>query len=231
MRRPKSTLRNVAIFKGVTHANRLKIERLCAWRTYQRGSAIIHPRDGTCDVFFLIAGRARVIMYSLAGKPVSFREIGPGEMVGEFAAIDGGPRSTGVEVLETSRVAIMSGADFNAMLSSEPLVMKALVLHLVAQIRGLTARIFEISTQAVDNRIHAEILRLAKSGVVFGRKARICPFPKHREIASRISTRREAVTRRLNDLERQKLIERIGATLVIHDLPELEQMVKEATGN
>src|SRR5262249_20884283 len=124
----KNTLRDVEIFKGLPAEDRLRFERLCTFRTYQRGKAIVHVRDKTREVFFLIGGRAQVIMYSLAGKPVSFREIGPGEMFGEFAAIDEGPRSTGVEVLETSLVASASGADFRAMLRAQPSVMEAVLL-------------------------------------------------------------------------------------------------------
>jgi CRP/FNR family cyclic AMP-dependent transcriptional regulator len=228
---PRHTLREVGIFKGLTNARRLRVESLCAFRNYPRGRTIIHVRDTTRNVFFLITGRARVIMYSATGKPVSFREIGRGEMFGEFAAIDGGPRSTSVELLEASCVASMSAADFMAVLRAEPVVMEAVLVHAVALMRGLTARVFEFSTLAVNNRIHAEILRLAKAGVVLGRKARIFPFPKHGEIASRISTHREAVTRRLNFLERKKLIQRSGATLVIHDLVSLERMVEEASGD
>jgi CRP/FNR family transcriptional regulator, cyclic AMP receptor protein len=231
MRQPaESTLRDVAIFKGLPAEDRQRFERLCAFRTYQRGKTIVHVHDKTREVFFLIGGRARVIMYSRGGKPVSFREIGPGEMFGEFAAIDEGPRSTGVEVLETSLVASASGRDFRAMLRAHPLVMEAVLVRVVAQIRALTTRVFEFSTQAVNNRIDAEILRLARTGGVDGRQARISPFPKHGDIASRISTHREAVTRRLSYLEDKKLIQRSGATLVVNDVSALERMVQDAIG-
>ena len=231
MRRPaESTLRDVAIFKGLPAEDRLRFERLCTFRTYPRGKTIVHIRDKTREVFFLISGRARVIMYSLAGKPVSFREIGPGEMFGEFAAIDNGPRSTGVEVLESSLVASASALDFRAMLRAHPLVMEAVLVRVVAQIRALTTRVFEFSTQAVNNRLDAEILRLAKAVGIRGRQAHIVAFPKHGEIASRISTHREAVTRRLSYLEKKKLIQRSGTTLIVNDLSELESMVQEAIG-
>lgn len=231
MRQPsRNTLRHVAIFKGLQAADRVRIESLCRFRNYQRGKMIIQARDATRDVFFLIAGRARVIMYSSAGKRVSFREINPGEMFGEFAAIDGGARSTGVELLAASRVATMRGADFRAALRRVPLLMEAVLVHEVGNARGLTTRVFEFSTLAVNNRIHAEILRLAKSGIVLGRQARIAPFPTHGEIASRISTHREAVTRQLNVLERKKLIARAGTSLVVTDLARLQRMVEEAGG-
>ena len=48
------------------------------------------------EVFFIISGEVRVDIYSLAGKVVSFRELGPGEVFGEYPAIDRGPRSADV---------------------------------------------------------------------------------------------------------------------------------------
>ena len=54
----------------------------------------------------------------------------------------------------------------------------------------------------------------------------ISPAPKHAEIASRISTHREAVTRELNELTRAKLIARRGSDLIIHDTALLESMVE-----
>jgi CRP-like cAMP-binding protein len=40
-----------------------------------------------------------VTLYSVAGKEVSFRDLGPGEVFGEYAAIDHSPRSASVVAL------------------------------------------------------------------------------------------------------------------------------------
>jgi CRP/FNR family transcriptional regulator, cyclic AMP receptor protein len=83
---------------------------------------------------------------------------------------------------------------------------------------------------AVNNRIQAEVLRLAKLAPREGKNARIVPAPTHVEIASRISTHREAVTRELNRLSRIGIIERQGGTLVVRDVDLLAAMVHAATG-
>ncbi len=56
----------------------------------------------------------------------------------------------------------------------------------------------------------------------------ISPAPTHAEIASRISTHREAVTRELNSLARAKLIEKRGTTLVIREIAALTRLVEDA---
>ena len=97
-------------------------------------------------------------------------------------------------------------------------------------IRALTSRVYEFSTLAVNNRIQAELLRLANLAPQGGNAARIAPAPTHVEIASRVSTHREAVTRELNRLSRMGLIERRDGTLLVKDLDRLAKMVHEASG-
>ena len=72
------------------------------------------------------------------------------------------------------------------------------------------------------------------SGSSFGPRegacARIVPAPTHVEIASRVSTHREAVTREFNRLSRIGIIERRGGTLLVKDVDRLAEMVHDATG-
>ena len=64
----------------------------------------------------------------------------------------------------------------------------------------------------------------------FRKGARLDPAPTHAEIASRVSTHREAVTRELNRLSKVGLITREGAALIVHDLDSLAAMLHQMTG-
>ena len=81
----------------------------------------------------------------------------------------------------------------------------------------------EFSTLPVKGRLYAELLRLAHRDVT-GETAVIAEMLTHAQLASRISTHREAVTRELNELDRAGLAERRGDALVILDVPQLERM-------
>ena len=63
-----------------------------------------------------------------------------------------------------------------------------------------------------------------------GNTAAISPSPTHADIASRISTHREAVTREYHNLSESGLIEQRRGKLVIHDIARLETMVREVMG-
>jgi hypothetical protein len=98
MARPQLTqadcsLAGIAIFSGLPEKTLERLQLQCRWRRYQTGEAIVGYLDSSDDVFFIISGEVRVTIYSLAGKVVSFRELGPGEVFGEYPAIDRGPRS------------------------------------------------------------------------------------------------------------------------------------------
>jgi CRP-like cAMP-binding protein len=115
-------------------------------------------------------------------------------------------------------------------LHDHPSVAVALLQQLTGLLRLYSERVFEFSTLAVNNRIHAELLRLARDHSNGSNQASIVPAPTHAEIASRVSTSREAVTRELNNLARSGLVEQHGRELKVLDLAQLSHMVEEVLG-
>lgn len=224
------SLGEVSIFEDLPSEALQRIEKLCSWRRYREGESIIDYLEDSKEVFFLISGKALVTIYSQAGKAVRFSDLVSGEVFGEYPAIAGGTRSASVEARSECMVASMSSTAFLGTLRTEPDVAQALLVKLVRKVRDLTDRVYEFSTLAVSNRVQAEILRLARSASPIGNTARINPSPTHAEIASRLSTHREAVTRELNRLTKVGLIERSKGSLLIKNIEGLERMVNQATG-
>jgi hypothetical protein len=93
-------------------------------------------------------------------------------------------------------------------------------------VRNLTARVFEFSTLAVRNRVRTELLRLA-DGAPGSNEAVLSPAPTHAEIANRISTHREAVTRELGWLEDKGFIAKEGRVLRLKNRAGLRKLVEE----
>jgi CRP-like cAMP-binding protein len=224
------SLTKVAVLACLSADSLARIQKRCFWRHYEPHETIVDYLDSSDEVYFIGDGQACASIYSVDGKVVTFTDLGPGDMFGEYAAIDGARRSATIEARTSCHVASMSASDFRELLHQEPAVMLALLQQLVGKIRTLTRRVYEFSALAVSNRIQAELLRLAKLAPLHGKSARINAAPTHSEIASRISTHREAVTRELNRLARLGIIERRGGALVVHDVPRLAAMVQEVTG-
>lgn len=220
----------IDIFRNLPPEDLAGLAELCTWSKYESHQEIVGYLDESRQVFFLTEGTARAIIYSLSGKEVTFRDIDAGEMFGEFAAIDGQPRSASVEALAPCLVATLSAERFWEVLRDHPRVAEATLQRLTRQIRALTERVLEFSTLAVKHRIHAELLRMAHDHMGDDGTASISPAPTHHEFASRISTHREAVTRELNHLTRTGLIERRDHRLIIRDVSALTHMVESVSG-
>ena len=98
----QNSLKRISFF-SVLQPNVLEqVHRRCAWRHYEPEGLIVDYLDNSNldtsnDVFFVIEGAVRITIYSSSGKVVSFCELGPGDVFGEYAAMDGGPRSASVE--------------------------------------------------------------------------------------------------------------------------------------
>lgn len=206
------------------------IANACQWHRYDAGSEIVRYHDHTNSAFFIVQGEIRVMYHGLSGQEVILCDLPTGEMFGELTAIDGHPRSATVKARTSVLLASMAAADFQNLIYSNRQFAETILKRLTGQVRRLTERVYDYSTLAVRNRIQVELLRLARDHVTSANTAIISPAPTQTEIANLVSTHREAVSRELNNLVRDKLIMRQGHDLHILDVAKLTEMVNEVRG-
>ncbi len=217
----------ISIFSGLSNQELESVARRCRWRRFVREEQIVHAEDETDEVYFVVEGTVRAEVYSGSGRAVTFRDLGPGEVFGELSAIDQKPRSANVVALSDVTIAAVSANEFWQLIREYPAIAEATLRRLAALVRSLSDRVVEFSTLAVRNRIHAELLRLARDNMATENSAMIVPSPTHAEIANRISTHREAVSREMSSLARSGIIERRDGGLFVSDIERLVQLLQE----
>lgn len=221
-----SSLDGVQLLADLTAAEREQVAKVCRWRRYAAGEQIIDNQSDTRDVFFVVKGKVRVVNYSASGREVAFNEVGEGGFFGELAAIDGAPRSASVMARDDTITAAVPPEAFLRMVTTHPKLALAVMKGIAGLLRSATDRIMDLSTLGANNRVHAELLRLARAVAPDGEQAVLKPIPHHSDIASRVSTTRETVARVFSDLARSRIVKRERDSLVILDLVELEEMVE-----
>lgn len=224
------SLNDIQLLSELTDAELAIVQKNCRWKSYGGGEQIIDQHSETRDIFFVVAGAVRVVNYSLSGREITFDDLDAGDHFGELAAIDGLPRSAGVMVLGEARIASLSADQFHNMVLEHPTIALKLMKHLAQLVRTSTARIMDLSTLGANNRIHADLLRLARKFTEDEETAQITPIPVHSDVASRVSTTRETVARVMNDLARKGIVERQKTSLMVKDLDRLESMVEDVRG-
>ncbi|QGW84125.1 Crp/Fnr family transcriptional regulator [Variovorax paradoxus] len=229
--RSSLALRRIALLEGLSDQRLDLLAQQCLWHSVEAGKPLLLRAEQQGDVFLLVSGRVRVTTYSANGRQVTFRDSEAGEHFGDIAAIDGGPRSADVVTLEPSVLASLDRLSFMALLRDEPVVAERVMQRLASLVRQLSERVIDLSTLGVQNRLHAELLRLARTAGVEGNQSRLDPAPKHAALASQISTNREQVTRELNVLVRSGVLRKDGKALLVADAARLERMVSQVRGD
>ncbi|MGJ7485974.1 Crp/Fnr family transcriptional regulator [Variovorax sp. LT2P21] len=229
--RSSLALRRVALFDALPDDRLDRVAQACRWQSVEADQPLVLRAQDEGDVYFIVSGRVRITTYAVSGRQVTFRDCGEGELFGELAAIDGGPRSADVLTLQPSVLASLAPADFRTLLREEPLLAERVMLRLASLVRQLSERIIDLSTLEVPQRLQAELLRMAQAAGVTDNRARLEPSPKHAALASQISTNREQVTRELNALVRRGVLQKDGKALVVADVQHLARAVANARGD
>jgi CRP-like cAMP-binding protein len=227
-----ASLDNVPLLKELPQATRDHLSRQCRFRRYAEGEHIIDGQSMGREVFFVTSGMVRVVNYSPSGREVAFDDIPVGAYFGELAALDGGPRSAFVQAQAPGAIAAAMPPDvFIDLLLKNPKIALEIMRRLARVIRFSTERIMDLSTVGANNRVHAELLRLAQAANRDGKQAVISPIPHHADIASRVSTTRETVARVFSELTRAGMLQRGKSALVVRDMEKLHELVEDLRQN
>ncbi len=222
-----NSLQKIELFKCLDDEACGLVSTLVKWKKYKKGAEVIPYQGEGDDVYFIASGSVRVTIYSFTGKEISYQDLGPGEMFGELSAIDQSPRTASVTTLESSRVGVISRNDYWRLVDQYPGVAAAVMKRLAGLVRFLIDRVYQYGALDVKDRVRMEVLRLARENMSSDDVATIHNFPTHREIANRVNTHREAVTRELNKLTRLGLIEQNQRVLTVTSVPQLKNLLAD----
>lgn len=187
---------------------------------------ILHSGEHSSEVYFIASGTVRATQFTPSGSEVAYQDLETGEMFGELAAIDDQQRTTDVIALVRTELLWLSRSDFTQLIETTPKFTWGVLKRMSYMNRFLCSRVFEYSALNVRSRIRAELIRLyQKSGKLVDGVAFVENPPKHQELASRLATHREAVTRELNDLQKNNLIKKEKNLLIFLDLEELQKII------
>ena len=218
----------INLFRGLDSTSLREIAGQCEWTRCKRNQTVIRCDGTNRDVFFVIAGMVRMAAAAGRGRRIIFRDIPAGEVFGELSAIDGRGSFADVLAVRESLLASMSAEAFRAILAKHAPVRERLLRRLSGSVRELADRLLDLGARSVQWRVWVELLRLARVAGVQANGSRIEGAPTHYEIASRVGTSREEVTRELSRLAKQGLVERAGHVLVLGDVSALEKLVADS---
>ena len=216
-------LRTVPIFSELTEGDIQALARLALRKRYPKDSVVFFENEEGDFFFMILDGRIKVTILGDDGREVILSLLGAGDFFGEMALLDNEPRSATAIAVEDSELLSLHRTDFQSVLSDKTSIASSLMRILSGRLRKANHQISTLALLDVYGRVARVIVDMAreegrrlKDGRIAFRRA------THQEIANRIGTTRETVTRMLKDLERQGLIHVEGKELVVQ--PDFEKV-------
>lgn len=205
------------IFQALSTEERAEVAKKMTSRRYKAGSFVIPCANDTGQVYFIVSGQVRACANNHSGRQVYFEDLASGMMFGELAAIDNGERTSDCICTEESLIASLSRSEFLEVLETYPSVKSQVMFRLVGMVRFQLQRVYEYTSYSVNQRIRFELLRLISDEGGGVPPITLKGVPTQAELANRISTHREAVSRELKQLESDGLITWNREHHIIHD--------------
>lgn len=221
-------LRDIPLFKSLSQDEGERYGKSCIWKDYDAHELVIDIDEETTDVRFVVSGLVRIINRFSVGKEVILGEMIPGHFFGELSAIDGETRSANVTTLYKSKLCIVPQKLFLTIIESHPEISLQVMKVLAGRIRTLNMRLAEQSFLQAKHRLYAELIRLSKPRSGHEGQRSVSPPPTQKELAERIGTRREVVSREINALHKQGLFEKTRGALVLTNVAELQRRISDA---
>lgn len=193
-------------------------------RDLKTGEAIITQGDKNGDfAVVLLSGGLKVSMVSAGGREIILSYCGPGELVGEIALLDSGPRTATVSAVGPSSVLLLPQAAFLAALAANPASVVGVMRELAGRIRQLNLVIESDRTFSMAPRLARALVRLIDPGQPGGR---LRYSPSQSDLGAFAGLARENVSRLLSEWETRGIVGRQGRRLVVHDAEYLRLLAE-----
>jgi len=195
-------------------------------KTYARESILQFQDEEFSHIAYIQTGRAFAVHFDIDGNESWINEFLPGQFIG-CDALFGTPRSNCQIVAKTPVSTLLFSKDnFLKLMEDHQEVNKFVIKDLAAQIRKFTVQALEAQSLSMRGRIASELSRLAKP---IGKEPDthiIRPTPIFSELAQRLGSTRETVSRTVSSLVKKDVMERRTGALVIHNLANLEAQIR-----
>jgi CRP-like cAMP-binding protein len=194
-------------------------------RTMAAGASLMHEGDPTNHVLVLLSGWVRAYTSSRDGQVVLLALRGPGDVIGDLAALQGWPRTVTIETLQETEFAQFSHDGFLACLHDRSAVGVALARQLAVRLReSETARI-DFATMDVAQRVAALLVRLADAHGSPSAEGVVVMMPlTQQDIADSIGGSRRAVARAMKAFRDRGMLVTGRRRFVVSALDVLRQL-------
>ncbi len=189
-------------------------------RHVERGQLLALAGEPIQHLVVVAQGRLKLAQGMPSGHEQLLRTLGPGEFLGELALFAPAEHEGDLVALEPSDICLVSRQAVQDLMERHPDVAVRLVETLAQRLRQAERMIADLGLHDVGQRLAGELLRAAASGEQVPEGTRVRFTVPWREIAARIGTTPESLSRRLRALADEGVIRQERARTVVIVAPD-----------
>jgi CRP/FNR family cyclic AMP-dependent transcriptional regulator len=191
-----------------------KSEKYSIEKALPKGALLFSEGDDSDGLYIIKEGKAKVFISDETGKDMTVAILGPGEVIGEIASLDGQARTASVTAIEPTTVLKIAQRDFRHFLADNQELAFEIIQILTSRIRSYNTSVGNLAFKTVYERIIAMLEQNSEpcddgTRVVNGSYT-------HKDIADMVGASREMVSRVFSDLTKGEYISTDQRVITIH---------------
>ena len=221
------TLRRVAYFRSLPASELARLAQHCRHRSLRRGERAFDAGDACRGLLVVAEGAVEMRQVSSRGREQVLHAEGAGATLGEAPLFDGqGYIASAVAIAPTRLVLVPKEAVLD-LCRRHPAVALSMLEAMAKRVRRFAGLVEDLAFRQVTERLARHIeASAAASGVPVASGTVVNLALTQEQLAARLGTVRELVSRALSQLERAGAIKRVRSGIVIRDSGRLAEAAR-----
>jgi CRP/FNR family transcriptional regulator, cyclic AMP receptor protein len=219
-------LKQVTIFSSLNDAEIRDMMTVAKTRRFRAGEVIFHRDDPGQVLYIIKEGKVKICLISTDGQELSLVVFGKGEYFGEFALLDGLPRSADAIALENVVCYTVQRSDFHNVIMKNPKIAIQVLEVLVKRLRSTDQQVEDLIFLDVYGRVAKKLLELAEThGSKVTDGIRIDVRLTQQELASMVGASRESVNKVMGYFTDRGVISTDKHRVTLRSISDLQQRI------
>src|SRR5215475_16097038 len=217
-----SVLRQHPIFRDLAPE---ALDQLCRYakRTALKRGATIFAKDDPGDrLYAVISGTVKISTTSPEGRNTILNLIGPGELFGEMAVLDGEPRSADATANTNCEIFVVDRRDFLPFVRSQPTLAMKFIELLCTRIRKTSDQVEQVILQDLPGRLASALLGLTEKHKLEPESRTIAITQQ--EISEMVGMTRESINKQLRAWASRHWVRLEHGAIVVLDTAPLREL-------
>jgi len=218
-------LKTAMLFSGLNNPDLAELATITVRRKFRKGESLFGEGDAATGFYLLVSGSIKLCRIAPDGREKVLHFVRPGETFAEAAFFGDGKYPAEARAMESGEVLYLPKEGFLELMGRNPGFSLNLVVSLSLMLRRFVRQIEELSFADVTSRLASFLIRRAdEKSTSFGGITYVDLGIKKGEIASRLGTASETISRTFKKMKEEGIIEVQGNRVVIHQMEKLQKL-------